>query len=64
MKILDNIHLIADPGKVIRRKLDGAICGEEIYLGLSFYKNGKLRPAPYIERPSDYEEINEPERDL
>ncbi|WP_278380785.1 hypothetical protein [Chryseobacterium arthrosphaerae] len=35
----DNI-IKADPGKCFKRKTDGVVFGDEIYLGTTYYLNG------------------------
>lgn len=53
-------HIIAEDGKVFRRKSDGFIYGNEIYLGYTYYIDGKLLDEPHLEVPEDFEEIDEP----
>ena len=60
MKIQDN-HIIADAGKVIRRIADGFVYGSEIYLGYSYYINGVKLDEPHLDTPEDFEEIDNPE---
>ena len=52
--------LIADEGKVLRRKGTEEIFGEEIYLGYSYYINGVLQNPPHYDVPEDFEEIDKP----
>lgn len=59
MRIEDR-HLIADEGKVFRRKGTEEIFGEEIYLGYSYYINGVLQNPPHYDVPEDFEEIDKP----
>ena len=47
--------IIAQDGKVFRRKIDGLIFGNEIYLGMD-YSTGKARE----DKAEYYEEIEEP----
>ena len=54
-------HIIADEGKVFRRKGTDEIFGEEIYLGFSYYINGMYQPEPHKDVPEDFEEIDMPE---
>lgn len=59
----DNNHIIADEGKVFRRKVSGEIFGKEIYLGYSYYIGGVLQNPPHLDTPEDFEEIDAPEED-
>ena len=52
-------HIIADEGKVFKRKSDGFIYGEEIYLGYTYYIGGKKLDEPHLEVVEDFEEIDE-----
>lgn len=61
--IQDNNHIIADEGKVFRRKVSGEIFGKEIYLGYSYYIGGVLQNPPHLDTPEDFEEIDEPDED-
>ena len=59
-KDIDSFRLIADEGKVLQRKSDGAIFGNEITLGYTWYINGTKLSEPHFEVPSDYQEIDAP----
>ena len=54
-------RMIADEGKVFRRKSDGMICGEEITLGYDYYDAGVGLAHPHAARPEDYEEVDMPD---
>ena len=54
-------HIIADEGKVFKRKSDGFIYGEEIYLGYTYYIGGKKLEEPHLEVVEDFEEIDAPQ---
>lgn len=56
---LNNKHLIAEEGKVLRRISDKWIVGTEIYLGYTYYLNGELLEEPLLELPKHYEEVDE-----
>jgi len=51
----------ASKGKVFRRKLDGTIVGDEVFLGYIYIVNGEFLDEPIIETPNDYEEIDDPD---
>ena len=52
-------HIIADEGKVFKRKSDGFIFGNEIYLGYTYYLNGEKLSEPKLEVIEDFEEIED-----
>ncbi len=62
MKIdkLNNRHILADEGKVLRRISDGQLFGNEIYLGYTYYLSGEKLEEPLLELPEHYEEIDDP----
>lgn len=51
----------ADEGKLLVRKSDGWIAGEQVSLGYSYYEAGVALSNPRLETPDDYEEIDAPE---
>ena len=51
----------ADDGKVLRRKLSGAIYGETVHLGYNYYDSGVGLAEPHLDTPDDFEEIDKPE---
>lgn len=51
----------AAEGKILRRRKDGLIAGTKVYLGYTYYLNGKKTQYPILETPDDYEEIDIPE---
>ena len=53
--------MIADEGKVFRRKSDGMICGEEITLGYDYYDAGVGLAHPHAARPEGFEEVDMPD---
>lgn len=57
----DSSHIIAEEGKVFKRKSDGLIFGDEILLGYTYYINGEKLDEPHLEVPEDFEEIDTPE---
>lgn len=57
---LNNRHILADEGKVLRRMSDGWIAGSEIYLGYAYQINGEVLNKPLLELPEHYEEIDDP----
>lgn len=62
MKIEQKIvtTIIADDGKLLRRKSDGWIVGEKCTLGYNYYESGIGLSVPKLETPEDYEEIDKP----
>lgn len=60
MQVIGN-RIIADEGKVLRRKSDGWIAGNEIHLGYTYYLNGRKLDEPLLELPEHYGEIDTPE---
>ena len=62
MKIdeLNNNHITAEEGKVIRRISDSQMFGNEIYLGYTYYLSGEKLEEPLLELPEHYEEIDDP----
>lgn len=56
---INNNHLIADEGKVLRRISDNWVAGTEIYLGYTYYMSGEQLSEPLWELPEHYEEIDE-----
>lgn len=62
MKIdeLNNNHITAEEGKVLRRISDGQLFGNEIYLGYTYYLSGEKLETPLWELPEHYEEIDDP----
>jgi len=62
--VIENNHIIADEGKVFRRKSSGEIFGEEIYLGYSHYIGGVLQVPPHLDVPEDFEEVEYEEEEV
>lgn len=62
MKIdeLNNKHILAEEGKVLRRISDGQLFGNEIYLGYTYYLAGEELAEPLLELTEHYEEIDDP----
>ncbi len=56
---LNNSHIIAEDGKLLRRISDGLEVGKEIYLGYTHYIDGKKLETPLLEKAEDYEEIDD-----
>ena len=55
--IIEGIKIIASPGLVLRRKIDG-LTGNEFYLGTLYYLNGEPLDPPIEEHPWDFEEVS------
>ena len=58
--IKDITVLIADEGKIIRRKNTADIFGGELWLGYSYYIDGQKLSEPHLDIPEDFEEIDIP----
>lgn len=56
---LNNSHIIAEDGKLLRRISDGLEVGKEIHLGYTYYIGGKKLETPLLEKAEDYEEIDD-----
>ena len=56
MKIEGN-KITAEEGKVFKRKSDGFIYGNEIFLGYTYFIGGQKLSEPHLEVPEDFEEI-------
>ena len=56
-------HIIADEGKVFKRKSDRFIYGNEIYLGYTYYIGGKKLAEPHLDVIEDFEEIDAPQEE-
>lgn len=52
--------IIADEGKVLKRKSDGFNAGERVTLGYNYYEAGVALSNPKLETPADYEEVDKP----
>lgn len=57
MKHTDNV-IKAEPGKCFKRKIDGVVFGDEIYLGTTYYLDGIKLQEPIQETPDNFEEID------
>lgn len=53
--------LVAGEGKLLVRKSDGWIAGEQVSLGYNYYEAGVALSSPRLEKPDDYMEIDKPE---
>ena len=58
--IKDCTVLIADEGKSLRRKNSNDVFGDELWLGYSYYIDGKKLDEPHLDIPEDFEEIDTP----
>lgn len=58
--IRDIIVLLAEEGKVFKRKNSNDVYGNELYLGTSYYMNGVRLDTPHKDIPEDFEEIDAP----
>lgn len=62
--IIEGNHIIAEEGKVFRRKGTDDIFGNELVLGYSYYIGGVLQNPPHLDIPDDFEEIDDPYPDI
>lgn len=53
--------MIADEGKIFKRKSDGNLFGGTITLGYDYYDAGVGLSTPRLMMPDDYEEVDKPE---
>lgn len=53
--------IVADEGKILKRKNDGHYYGTEVTLGYNYYEAGVALSQPKLETPDDYEEVDKPE---
>lgn len=53
--------IVADEGKILKRKNDGHYYGTEVTLGYNYYEAGVALSQPKLETPDDYEEVDMPE---
>lgn len=53
--------IVAEEGKLLVRKSDGWIAGEQVTLGYNYYEAGVALSKPHLEVPDDYMEIDKPE---
>lgn len=53
--------MIADEGKIFKRKSDGNLFGGTITLGYDYYDAGVGLSTPRLMTPDDYEEVDKPE---
>ncbi len=58
--IKDITVILADEGKVFKRKNTDDIYGDEMWLGYSYYIGGIKQDPPHLDTPEDFEEIDNP----
>ena len=56
---IEGNHITADEGKVLRRLSDKQVFSNELWLGKTFFINGKKLREPVEEKPEDYEDQRE-----
>lgn len=49
----------AEEGKLLLKVTTGAIVGKQVTLGYNYYDYGYALDKPYLEKPEDYEEVDE-----
>ena len=52
--------LVAEEGKLLKRKRDGWVAGDRYTLGYNYYEAGVGLSEPNLEVPEDFEEIDKP----
>lgn len=62
--IKDCTVLIAEKGKIFKRKNSEDELGDELWLGYSYYLNGVKLDTPHLDTPDDFEEIDVPTEEL
>lgn len=55
--IIEGNTIIADEGKVLRRKDDKLVFGDRLTLGYTYYIGGQKLAEPRLEIPEDYEDL-------
>lgn len=53
--------IVAEEGKILKRKNDGHYYGTEVTLGYNYYEAGVALSEPKLETPEDFEEVDMPE---
>ena len=48
-----------EEGKLLRKVKTGAVVGKRVTLGYNYYDYGYALDKPYLEKPEDYEEVDE-----
>lgn len=61
--LTDLTVVVAEEGKVLRRKNTDDVLGEEVVLGYVHYINGVKLDEPVMSTPEDFEEIDKPEEE-
>lgn len=60
MRKIEENHYLADDGKVFAKKTNGVICGDELFLGYSYYDDlGNKLDEPHLDTIDEYEEIED-----
>lgn len=56
--------ITASSGKVFKRKSDGFVFGNEIFLGYTYYLNDILLEEPILEKEEDFYEIEDSDKEI
>ena len=65
MRKIEENHYLADEGKVFVKKTNGVICGDELFLGYSYYDDsGNKLETPHFNTIDEYYEAEEPADDM
>lgn len=58
MKKIEENHYIADEGKMFVKRSNGAIMGNELFLGFSYYDDfGNKLETPHLDTIGDFDEV-------
>lgn len=58
MKKIEENHYIADDGKMFVKRSNGAIMGNELFLGFSYYDDfGNKLETPHLDTIGDFDEV-------
>ena len=58
--VFDVTVIVADEGKIFRRKETDELFGNEIWLGYSYWIEGERQSPEHVDLPEDFEEIDIP----
>ena len=60
MKKIEENHYLADEGKMFVKRSNGAIVGDELFLGFSYYDDfGNKLETPHLDTIGDFDEVEQ-----